>query len=452
MKFAHIADVHLGFEQYRLPYRAEEFAKAFEEAIEKSLSEKVDFILIAGDLFHSSRPSPETLKQAIDILSLAKENNIPVFAIEGNHDRTQRRVSAYHLLEELGLLNLVGVRSERIETDYLTSERIKEEWLVKGVFEKGGKTVEIHGMKYMSAAWLEKNPPKDMFRPEGDSILMLHQGVRELVEEMMGKLPESQRDYYEVKLADLPKGYLYYALGHIHRAFLTSYDIGKLTYPGSLQRWDFGDYEIRYRWDGRAFRPVAGTQKGFYIVEDWEPRFVELGVRPFVDVSVSADEDTVARELKHLSVKIPEEAFVRLDVRWERPYDVSKLTELIKARYVYVRTRFERKLSWKTPSGGVPKPEEYFLPVELKVIALTGEKSVENIEDVVSLFLGSGWEEKEAKKPEKKPPETGEKGLEIDGEKGTGAEKNEKPENGEKKTSERPSKGSNLLVWLGGGR
>ncbi|ASJ00042.1 DNA double-strand break repair protein Mre11 [Thermococcus gorgonarius] len=454
MKFAHIADVHLGFEQYRLPYRAEEFAKAFREAIEKSVAEKVDFILIAGDLFHSSRPSPETLKQAMDILSLTKEKKIPVFAIEGNHDRTQRRVSAYHLLEELGLLSLIGIRSERIETDYLTSERTERGWLVKGIFEKGGKTVEIHGMKYMSAAWLEKNPLKDIFHPEGDSILMLHQGVRELVEEMTGKLPESQRDYYEVKLGDLPKGYLYYALGHIHRAFLTSYDIGKLAYPGSLQRWDFGDYEIRYRWDGRTFRPITGSQKGFYIVEDWEPKFVELEVRPFVDVSISADEETAARELKRLSVKIPEEAFVRLDIRWERPYDVSKLTGLIKARYVYVRTRFERKLGGRTPSGEVPKPEEYFLPVELKAITLTGERSVENIEDVVSLFLGSEWDEKriKQKEPEKKPAESGENDLKIDGEKEARAEKSEKPATEEKKTPKRLSKGSNLLAWLGGGR
>ncbi len=76
---------------------------------------------------------------------------------------------------------------------------------------------------------------------------------------------------------------------------------------------------------------------------------MELKVRPFIDVNIKADEETAKRELKRLSTKIPEEAFVRLDIRWERPYDVSKLTELIKARYVYVRTRFERKLTGRTP-------------------------------------------------------------------------------------------------------
>ncbi|KQH83353.1 double-stranded DNA repair protein Mre11 [Thermococcus thioreducens] len=392
MKFAHMADVHLGFEQYRLPYRAEEFAQAFREAVERAVGEGVDFILIAGDLFHSSRPSPETIKTAIEVLEKPRKAGIPVFAIEGNHDRTQRKVSAYHLLEGLGLLHLVGLRDEKVENEYLTSERLGNKYLVKGVFERGGKTVEIHGLKYMSAAWLERNHLEEIFRPEGDAILMLHQGIKELIEKMMGIIPESQRDYFELRMEDLPKGYVYYALGHIHRNFETSYDIGTLVYPGSLQRWDFGDYELRYRWNGRSFTPEAGTSKGFYIVEEFKPSFIELRVRPFVDIKMKADEETAKRELKRLRGKIPGEAFVRLDLRWEKPYDVSHFQEILEVKYLYLRTRFERK--GKAVKGeGVPKPAEYFTPAELRAIDLTGEKKFDAIDAVVELFL-SEWEEK----------------------------------------------------------
>ncbi len=444
MKFAHIADVHLGFEQYRLPYRAEEFSLAFREAVEKAIGEGVDFILIAGDLFHSSRPSPETIKEAIDILELPKKKGIPVFAIEGNHDRTQRKVSAYHLLERLGLLNLIGLREERVENEHLTSEKFGGKYLVKGIFEKGRRSVEIHGLKYMSAAWLEKNRLENIFRPNGDSILMLHQGVRELVEKMMGTLPESQRDYFELSLADLPTGYLYYALGHIHREFVTSYDIGTLVYPGSLQRWDFGDYEMRYRWNGRSFTPEAGTRKGFYIVEEWKPRFVELKVRPFIDVKIKADEETVKRELKRLKPKIPKEAFVRLDIRWERPYDVSQFHELLEARYLYIRTRFEGKV--KGPGrGALPKASEYFTPAELKAIELTGEKKFEAVDEVVELFLGEWEKEEQVKEPEPEKEESGrgEEKAEAGGEKSTKVKKEKRP---------RPKgKPSTILAWLGGG-
>ncbi|NJE46752.1 exonuclease SbcCD subunit D [Thermococcus sp. GR7] len=456
MRFAHLADIHLGFEQYRLPYRAEEFAQAFRETIEKVVEEKVDFILIAGDLFHQSRPSPETIKEAIEILSIPKENGIPVFAIEGNHDRTQRRISAYHLLESLDLLYLVGLREEKVENEYLTSEKIGGKYLVKGVFERGGKSVEIHGLKYMSAAWLERNRLSDIFKPESDAILMLHQGIKELIERMMGVIPESQRDYFELKMEDLPKGYVYYALGHIHRRFETNYDIGKVVYPGSLQRWDFGDYELRYRWDGRAFKPKAGIEKGFYIVEDFEPRFVELKVRPFVDIRIEADEETAKREIKRLSTKIPSEAFVRLDLKWERPFDVSTFRDLLDVKYLYIRTRFERKL--KTAKGGeLPRPSEYFLPVELKAIELTGEKKFEAVDAVVELFLGEGWDEKPKNKPREKPEEKlkdEEKPTEKDeiSEKRE-AKKLEKVEKKEEtKAKVKPKKGSDLLAWLGGER
>jgi DNA repair exonuclease SbcCD nuclease subunit len=431
MKFAHMADVHLGFEQYRLPYRAEEFAQAFREAMERAVEEKVDFILIAGDLFHSSRPSPETIKTAIEILEIPKREGIPVFAIEGNHDRTQRRISAYHLLEGLGLLHLVGLREEKVENEYLTSERLGGKYLVKGVVE-GRKTVEIHGLKYMSAAWLERNRLSEIFRPEGDAILMLHQGIKELIEKMMGIIPESQRDYFELKMEDLPRGYLYYALGHIHREFVTSYDIGTLVYPGSLQRWDFGDYEMRYRWNGRSFIPEAGTRKGFYIVEDWRVRFIELKVRPFIDIKMKADEETAKRELKRLRSKIPREAFVRLDLRWEKPYEVSHFQEILDVRYLYLRTRFERKL--KSPGGGALKPSDYFTPVELRAIELAGEKKFEAVEEVVELFL-SEWEEEKPKKDEEPAP----------------PEKEEKPGKvRETKKAKPKGKPTNLLAWIGG--
>ncbi|AEH24306.1 DNA double-strand break repair protein Mre11 [Pyrococcus yayanosii] len=413
MKFAHIADVHLGFEQYRLPFRAEEFAESFRMAIEIALRERADFILISGDLFHSSRPSPETIKQAIEILSLPKEKGIPVFAIEGNHDRTQRKVSVYNLLEDLGLLNLVGIRDEKVNGEFLRSERIGGKFLIKGIFND----IEIHGLKYMSPAWHERNRIKGIFKPRGKAILMLHQGIKEIIERMTF-VPERQRNYYEIRLGDLPGGYLYYAMGHIHKNFVTSYDIGKVVYPGSLERWDFGDYEVRYAWDGKAFKPIAGTEKGFYIVEDFEPRFIKLDVRPFIDVKIKANEAVLRKELKRLAPRIPREAFVRVDVEWERPFDVAFIYETIRARHVQVRTRFGRR-----QERGPVKPEEYFTEAEKKIIELLGGREIEDIDAVIEILSGIVTERKESVEEEPK------------------VERKFAP----------PKKKGDILAWLGGG-
>lgn len=88
MKFAHFADLHLGYEQYNQPWRAEDFASAFRRAAELAIAEDIEFAIIAGDLFHRSVPSPKTLNDAIEVLKLFKAKNIPVFAVEGNHDKS----------------------------------------------------------------------------------------------------------------------------------------------------------------------------------------------------------------------------------------------------------------------------------------------------------------------------------------------------------------------------
>ena len=177
MRFAHLADIHLGYEQYNQLWRAEDFAKAFRLAVERSLEENVDFAIIAGDLFHRSLPNPRTIKDAIDTLSLFKKEGIPVFAVEGNHDKTSRDISAYHLLESLGLLHVLGLRKNPVDGEYVRSVRIQNVYLVKGVYED----VEILGDRHRSKWQLEKVLP--ILKPESDkSVLVLHQAVKEVVD------------------------------------------------------------------------------------------------------------------------------------------------------------------------------------------------------------------------------------------------------------------------------
>ena len=84
MKFAHLGDCHLG--SWRQPELKELNFKSFQLALETCIKEKVDFILIAGDLFDSAYPSIDTLKQAFDEFRKVKEAKIPVFLIAGSHD------------------------------------------------------------------------------------------------------------------------------------------------------------------------------------------------------------------------------------------------------------------------------------------------------------------------------------------------------------------------------
>jgi DNA repair exonuclease SbcCD nuclease subunit len=52
--FVHVADLHIGYAQYNLDVRREDFENAFKEVVDKTIELKPDFILIAGDLFHQA--------------------------------------------------------------------------------------------------------------------------------------------------------------------------------------------------------------------------------------------------------------------------------------------------------------------------------------------------------------------------------------------------------------
>jgi DNA repair exonuclease SbcCD nuclease subunit len=47
--FVHVADLHLGYVQYNLETRREDFDKAFREVVDKTIELKPNFMLIAGD-------------------------------------------------------------------------------------------------------------------------------------------------------------------------------------------------------------------------------------------------------------------------------------------------------------------------------------------------------------------------------------------------------------------
>lgn len=283
MKFAHIADVHLGYEQYNQPFRLNDFSRVFREAIEKAITEKVDFILIAGDLFHSSRPSPRTIRDAIEILSLAKEKEIPIFAIEGNHDKTIKETSIYDLLEHLGLVYTVGLKRTPRENEFQKSRKVGKNYLVYGYFEG----VEIHGLRHYTKWQIlgKENLLKLLFRePKEDSILMLHQAVEELSKDT------KYEKAVEVGKHDLPEGFAYYALGHIHQRREGKYNDAPLVYSGSLERTEVREasHAIIYDRELKVFEKLENV-KGFYVVKDFENlEFVKVNARPFYRVVIKA--------------------------------------------------------------------------------------------------------------------------------------------------------------------
>ncbi|MEM2961242.1 MAG: DNA repair exonuclease, partial [Candidatus Bathyarchaeia archaeon] len=104
--FVHVADTHLGYEQYNLDERRADFDRAFTEVVDKTIELKPDFMIICGDLFHQARPLNTILENAIKNFRRLNEAEIPVLVVDGSHDAAPNIITGTILnpLDSAGLV------------------------------------------------------------------------------------------------------------------------------------------------------------------------------------------------------------------------------------------------------------------------------------------------------------------------------------------------------------
>ena len=267
MKFSHISDTHLGLIQYGLEEREQDIYDSFNQAIDISIQDKVDFVIFAGDIFHTPNPSGTAILQMANALKRLKENGIESFFVLGEHDISRVRSTpipyVYHNLE---FSKYVG----RGEPVYY------KDVMIVG-FDKIRKN-EMTGLeeKFLRVESLANDH-------KGHKILVLHQGITE-VNKFAG----------EVNSTDLPKNFTYYAMGHLHDKFLKQYDHlkGPLAYPGSTEM--------------TTSEGIKETEKGFFKVDisddEAKPEWIKLDTRP--QISVKTEFENIDSVIKELNEKI----------------------------------------------------------------------------------------------------------------------------------------------------
>jgi DNA repair exonuclease SbcCD nuclease subunit len=113
MKLAHLADLHLGFRQFDRQtakganQREVDVAEAFRRAVDDILEQKPELIVIAGDLFHSVRPTNAAILYCFRQLQRLRTGlpYSPIVVVAGEHDtpRSTETGSILRLYEALGV-------------------------------------------------------------------------------------------------------------------------------------------------------------------------------------------------------------------------------------------------------------------------------------------------------------------------------------------------------------
>ena len=258
-KFAHFADCHIGANRGPVLEKLE--LAAFSKAMDVCMQENVDFVLIAGDLFHANLPDMYVANEAVKKMKEVKDAGIPIYVIYGSHDYSPNGTSIIDILASTGLIKKI-VKGEdvggKLRLEVFTDPKTKAK-LVGISGRKAG--LERNYFEILDREFLEKE--------EGFKIFAFHSAISELKPEFLAQMES-------IPVSLLPKGFDYYASGHVHRRTESGFaGYERVVFPGAL----FGGYS-------RDLEDSAkGEKRGFYVVsfddKVEEVKFMEVSVCDF---------------------------------------------------------------------------------------------------------------------------------------------------------------------------
>ena len=302
IKIAHIADVHLGMENYGridpetgLNSRLLDFHNSLDYAVDYSLDNDVDLAIFAGDAYKTRDPSPTQQRMFISSMKKFADREVPLVLLAGNHDLPNAPGKAH----TLDVLNFFG------DDKLIIADQPK----VHLVSTKSGE-VQVAALPYLvRSTMLSKDKYKDVSSEEVNRKIaeVYERLIAKLKDDLVPDLPTILTAHLSVAGASLgwerniilgadpmvglgtiaDPAFDYVALGHIHKhQDLNPKGQPPVVYPGSLERVDFGE---------------SNDRKGFCIAEVERGRssytFVETPARRFVVVRANADSSDPTREI-----------------------------------------------------------------------------------------------------------------------------------------------------------
>jgi DNA repair protein SbcD/Mre11 len=276
IKFLHCADLHLDSPFKGLSTLPEGLFKrlfestfiSFERLVNAAISEQVDFVIIAGDLYDSGQRSLKAQSFLKNCFEKLKSHNIDVFISHGNHDPLDGQWVALDWPDNVHFFG-----GHKIQSFY---------------YDKGGQRVAcIHGFSYETAAVTDNRTT--LFPDKRDNLF--HIGVLHgQADGYSGHSPYAPFLISEL----LKKGYDYWALGHIHKK-MDLHEDPPIRYSGNIQGRHSGE---------------TGPKGGYIVtlkVGQKESRFIATSDIEWREAEMAVDEIERLQDLMTKCKKIKDE-------------------------------------------------------------------------------------------------------------------------------------------------
>ena len=265
--FLHAADLHLGAQLKSLGTRISaeksdlvrrEVTQVFEDLVTLAIERKVEFIVLAGDVYDHAENDPGAKQRVYRGFRRLENEGIRVFVVHGNHDPIGRQMKS------------VSDRPSNVHV--FAHGEVGEEKITL----RNGVEVTVAGISFETEAETE-NLALKFSSVSGSTIVgVLHTNVGGI------GTAGGHGNYAPCSQDDLKNSPVHYwALGHIHERRVEKTPRGYWAYPGNLQ--------------GRSTKATECGPKGVLIVGIDEsgaieqPEFVAVDRARFERISVSTD-------------------------------------------------------------------------------------------------------------------------------------------------------------------
>jgi len=297
MKILHLADIHLGMENYGridpstgLHTRLQDFIKCFRFAIDIALEEKVDLVLFAGDAYKNSFPSPTHQREFARQIYRLSSAQIPVVLVNGNHDNPVSFGKATSL-DIFNTLNIPGIKVISkpeffvMETKSGAIQILALPWPTKSQYL--AKDEYKHFTDKEITGEIQKRVSKNIsefvkeIKPGIPSIFVAHLAAKDAIYSGSEKSAIIGRDpVFSTNI--LAQGtFDYVALGHIHKfQNLNPQGHPPVVYSGSIERINFGEEK-----EDKGFCLVT-IEKGKI---DYE--FIPVPAKRFVTIEIEVEKE-----------------------------------------------------------------------------------------------------------------------------------------------------------------
>lgn len=231
IRFAHMSDVHLG--AFREKELRELNIHAFEKAVDVCLERNADFVIIAGDFFDIALPEMGVVDRAVRKMREAQARGIKFYLVYGSHDYSPTETSIIDVLCSAGVL--VKVSGEEPDSD--GKRRLKVFKDEKTGVSFAGVSARARGLEEADFQKIDFSALEKVPNPK---VFVFHSAITEYTREEFHGIAGG------VSINSLPKGFDYYATGHVHLPqAIRDPALGNkpLVYPGPLFASDYRDLE-----------------------------------------------------------------------------------------------------------------------------------------------------------------------------------------------------------------